>query len=101
MEMEIEAHQVGHFALFASLCFLVYLSAALERQHVGYFAKVGFDILVFAAITESLQFLTLDRNAGVSDLLIDIYGMATAFVLFLAVLPLVRRFQMAAASKTG
>ncbi|MDH3982245.1 MAG: hypothetical protein OES84_05010, partial [Kiritimatiellaceae bacterium] len=39
-------HQAGHFALFASLCFLVYLSAALERQHPAYFLKVAFDVLL-------------------------------------------------------
>ena len=86
------AHGGGHFALFASLCFLVYLSAALERQHPSYFFKVGFDVLLFAAVSESLQFLTIDRKAGVSDLLYDVYGMAAAFVIFLIVLPFVRRF---------
>ncbi|WP_372846907.1 VanZ family protein [Pontiella sp.] len=78
-------HRAGHFALFASLCFLVYLSAALERQHPSYYLKVAFDILLFAAITESLQNLTLDRTAGLSDLRNDLYGMLTAFVLFLLV----------------
>ncbi|MCF7816822.1 MAG: VanZ family protein [Kiritimatiellales bacterium] len=89
------AHLTGHFVLFATLCFLVYLSAALERQHPAYFFKVGFDILLFAAITESLQFLTIDRKAGICDLRVDVYGMALAFLVFLAVLgvwKLVRRF---------
>ncbi len=94
MEMEVEAHQAGHFILFASLCFLVYLSAALERQHPSYFFKVGIDVLLFAAITESLQFLTLDRSAGVGDLRIDLYGMAAALLLFLMILPVVRRFRV-------
>ena len=80
---------MGHFVLFASLCFLVYLSAALERQHPAYFIKVGLDILLFAAITEALQFLTLDRSAGLADLRIDLYGMAGALLLFLAVRPLI------------
>jgi VanZ family protein len=80
-----DVHRMGHFALFASLCFLVYLSAALERQHPVYYLKVAFDILLFAAITESLQHLTLDRTAGLSDLRNDLYGMLTAFVLFLVV----------------
>lgn len=88
-----DAHRTGHFLLFASLCFLVYLSAALERQHPIYFLKVGFDVLLFAAVTEALQFLTLDRSAGVSDLKVDFYGMLAAFALFLTVLPLVRRIQ--------
>ena len=68
---------------FASLCFLVYLSSALERQHPAYFFKVGFDMLLFAAVTEALQFLTLDRAAGISDWLTDVYGMLLALVLFL------------------
>jgi len=87
-----EAHVTAHFVLFATLCFLVYLSAALEGQHPSYFFKVGIDVLLFAAITESLQFLTLDRTAGVGDLRIDLYGMAAALLLFLMILPLVRRF---------
>jgi len=88
MAMEVEAHRVGHFMLFASLCFLVYCSAALERQHPIYFFKVGFDILIFAAVTEALQFLTIDRTAGILDLRTDLYGMALAIVLFLLVRPL-------------
>lgn len=91
-----DTHRTGHFLLFASLCFLVYLSAALERQHPVYFFKVGFDVLLFALVTESLQFLTIDRTAGVSDLRVDVYGMLAAFVLFLIVLPFVRRFQVKA-----
>ncbi len=91
------AHGGGHFILFTSLCFLVYCSAALERQHSSYFFKVGFDVLLFAAVTESLQFLTIDRTAGASDLRIDLYGMGAALLLFLMVLPLIRRF----ASKPG
>jgi uncharacterized membrane protein len=87
------AHGSGHFILFASLCFLVYLSAALERQHPLYFLKVGFDVLLFAAVTESLQFLTLDRTAGLGDLKTDLYGMGAAFVLFLAMFPLIRHLQ--------
>ena len=42
------AHGLGHFTLFASLCFLIYLSAALERQSRSYFFKVAFDVLLFA-----------------------------------------------------
>lgn len=80
------AHGIGHFALFASLCFLVYLSAALERQPRIYFIKVAFDVLLFAGVTESLQYLTLDRTPGVRDWLIDLCGMAVAFVCFLVVL---------------
>ncbi|MBN2703693.1 MAG: VanZ family protein [Pontiellaceae bacterium] len=76
------AHGVGHFLLFASLCFLVYWSAALERQHRSYYFKVALDILLFAAITESLQFLTMDRTPGIKDWFVDLYGMLTALLLF-------------------
>ena len=80
------AHGLGHFALFASLCFLIYLSAALEGQSRSYFFKVAFDVLLFAGITESLQYLTLDRTPGLLDWFVDLYGMAVAFVCFLMVL---------------
>ncbi|MBN2162249.1 MAG: VanZ family protein [Pontiellaceae bacterium] len=76
-------HGAGHFVLFASLCFLVYLSGALERRRNMYFGKVAFDILLFAAVTESLQHLTNDRTPGVSDWLKDMYGMICALILFI------------------
>ena len=76
-------HGAGHFTLFATLCFLVFLSVALEGHKRGFYAKVGLDILLFAAVTESLQHLTNDRTPGVFDWLKDVYGMATAFALFL------------------
>ncbi len=85
-------HRMGHFTLFATLCFLVYLSAALEHQHPAYFFKVGADVLLFAAITESLQFLTIDRTAGICDLRTDFYGMVTALLLFVLLFPLIRHF---------
>lgn len=73
----------GHFLLFSSLCFLVYCSAALERQHRSYYFKVALDILLFAAITESLQFLTMDRMPRIKDWFVDFYGMLTALLLFM------------------
>jgi VanZ family protein len=83
-------HAFGHFTLFASLCFLIYLSAALEGQSRSYFFKVAFDVLLFAGVTESLQYLTLDRMPGFDDWVLDLYGMAVAFICFLAVLLLLR-----------
>lgn len=74
--------KLGHFALFASLCFLVYCSAWIEKQHPVYYFKVGLDILLFAGVTESLQYLTTDRTPSVTDWIIDIFGMLTAFALF-------------------
>ncbi len=79
-------HNAGHFLLFTSLCLLVYLSAALERQHRSYFVKVAGDILLFAAVTESLQHLTLDRTPGMHDWLVDASGMATALLFFVLAL---------------
>ena len=77
---------MGHFTLFASLCFLIYLSAALEGQSRSYFFKVAFDVLLFAGVTESLQYLTMDRTPGVRDWFVDVCGMAVAFACFLIVL---------------
>ena len=34
-------------------------------------------------MTESLQYLTLDRTPGIRDWLVDVCGMAVAFVCFL------------------
>ena len=75
--------KLGHFVLFASLCFLVYCSAWLEKQHPIYYLKVGMDILLFAGVAESLQHLTMDRTPNVSDWVIDIFGLLAAFVFFL------------------
>jgi hypothetical protein len=83
-------HGYGHFALFASLCFLICLSAALERQPRSHFFKVAFDMLLFAGITESLQYLTLDRKPDVQDWFIDVCGIAAAFVFFMAVWVILR-----------
>ncbi len=83
-------HGVGHFGLFASLCFLVYLSAALERQHRSYYYRVAFDILLFSAVTESLQYLTIDRTPDIRDWLIDLGGMVAAFLVFQLVRAIMR-----------
>jgi hypothetical protein len=83
-------HGFGHFALFGSLCFLLYLSAALEGQSRSYFFKVAFDVLLFAGVTESLQYLTLDRTPGIHDWFLDVSGMAAAFTCFLMALLIYR-----------
>ena len=80
-----QAHLAGHFVLFSALCFLVYCSAWLEKQHPVYYLKVALDVLLFAAVSESLQYLTLDRTPGFYDWMTDIYGMLLAFIIFLIV----------------
>jgi hypothetical protein len=87
------ASSIGHFILFASLCFLIYLSAALEKQPPFYYVKVGGDLLHFAAITEALQFITPDRTATLCDLRTDVYGLTLALLLFLLIYPLIRKGQ--------
>ncbi|MDF7825101.1 VanZ family protein [Pontiellaceae bacterium B12227] len=77
------AQSYGHFILFGSLCFLVLLSGALEGQPKWYYFKVAFDVLLFGAVTESLQYLTPDRTVDMADLYCNAYGMLTAMVLFI------------------
>lgn len=84
-QLVTNAHGMGHFILFASLCFLVYCSAALEGQRSLHYLKVAFDLLLFSGVTESLQYLTGDRTPGIHDWLLDVYGMITAFLFFLVV----------------
>lgn len=82
---ETVGRSIGHFLLFGSLSFLVLLSGALEGQSVSYYFKVAFDVLLFGAITESLQYLTPDRTVDMADLLCNAYGMLTAMVFFIVV----------------
>ena len=83
VEVVEQSHKIGHYVLFAMLCYLVYCSAMLEQQNRSYYFKVAFDILLFAAVSESLQYLTSDRTPGFSDWMMDVYGMLTALILFL------------------
>ena len=78
-----KVHVIGHFALFSLLAFLSslsWISAPYSlRRAVEVFAGIAF----FAAATEVLQFIPPDRSAGLSDLSIDVFGMAGAVVLIL------------------
>ncbi len=80
-----QAHVVGHFIMFSLLAFLSALSwlavpASLKRAG-AVFAGLAF----FAAATEVLQFIPSDRSAGLSELRIDLAGMAGAVVLIFAI----------------
>lgn len=78
-----QTHVIGHFTLFSLLAFLSslsWISAPYSlRRAVEVFAGLAF----FATATEVLQFIPPDRSAGLSDLSIDVAGMAGAVVLVL------------------
>jgi VanZ family protein len=78
-----KVHVMGHFLLFASLLFLLYLSAVFEQRRLIYFGATFLNLILFSAVTEALQFLTMDRSPGLGDLKIDFYGMLTGFILFI------------------
>jgi len=87
-QMTEEAHAAGHFGLFTSLAFLLFLSFFLEQQKFPQYFKMFGDLLLFAAVTESLQFLTMDRTPGFYDFRLDLYGLTLGFLLFLFLFPL-------------
>jgi VanZ family protein len=76
-------HLIGHLTLFSLLAFLSalsWISAPYSLRHAG---EVFAGLVFFAAATEVLQFIPPDRSAGLSDLSIDVFGMAGAVVLVL------------------
>ncbi len=76
-------HAIGHFALFSLLAFLSALSWISAPYSLRRAAAVFAGLAFFAAATEVLQFIPPDRSAGLSDLSIDVFGMAGAVVLIL------------------
>lgn len=80
-----QAHQTGHFVLFSLLAFLASLTWIAVPPSLRRTAAVFAGLILFAAATETLQFITADRAAALSDLRIDAAGMAgsTAAVLLL------------------
>lgn len=79
------AHQTGHFVLFSLLAFLASLTWIAVPPSLRRTVAVFAGLVLFAAATETLQFITADRAAALSDLRIDTAGMAgaTAAVLLL------------------
>lgn len=71
-----QAHQTGHFVLFSLLAFLASLSWITVPPSLRRTAAVFAGLVLFAAATETLQFITADRAAALSDLRIDAAGMA-------------------------
>ena len=73
-----QAHGIGHFTLFSLLAWLTALSWIGIPPTLKRAATVCSGLIVFAAATEILQFIPPDRSAGLSDLSIDLIGMAIA-----------------------
>jgi hypothetical protein len=88
-----QAHRTGHLALFSLLAFLTSLSWIAAPPALRRAMTVFAGLVLFAAATETLQFITADRAAALSDLRVDMVGMAGAVVLVLVL----RNIQHAAA----
>jgi VanZ family protein len=75
-----QAHLIGHFGMFSLLALLSTLSwlttPSLRRATVIYT-----ELAFFATATEVLQFIPPDRSAGLSDLYVDMGGMAGAVII--------------------
>lgn len=72
-------HEAGHLVLFGMLA-----AALLALPGAGGVRRRVLLVLAFAAITEVLQLLSLDRDATVVDFLVDAAGIAVALLLVLA-----------------
>jgi hypothetical protein len=79
-----QAHKTGHLALFSLLAFLVSLSWIGTPPALRRAVEVLCGLVLFAAATETLQFVTADRAAAWSDLRIDLIGMTGAVILVFA-----------------
>ena len=78
----IIGRSLGHFVLFGSLTFLVLLSGALEGESDDHALRVVFDVLLFGAVTESLQFFAIERTVDLADMLCNAYGVLAALMVF-------------------
>lgn len=67
-------NEAGHFVLFAILAFLFRIGRPQDR-----FASQCFNLMLFAACTEVLQFFISDRQPGVIDWSIDVGGLFLGF----------------------
>lgn len=82
-------YTIGHLTMFSLLAFLSALSWLAERPLLKRAGLVFAGLVLFAAATEVLQFITVDRSAGLYDLCVDLTGMAVATGLVI----LLRRIQ--------
>lgn len=75
-------HTIGHFSLFMLLALLSLSAWAPPRAPRRAALNVAAGLVLFAASTEVLQFLTPDRKAGLGDLAFDLAGIVIAAALF-------------------
>ena len=78
-----QVHTTGHYILFSLLAGLTSLSWISAPPALRRTMTVFAGLILFAAATETLQFITIDRAAALSDLRVDTVGMAGAVVLVL------------------
>ena len=93
-------HKSGHFWLFTLLALLSMSCWASARKPASGILSVMAGLFLFAAATEVLQFVTLDRKAGLSDLWVDITGISIAVAVATA-LSLPVRFQKRRKARTA
>lgn len=72
------AHCIGHFILFTILALCSILRWSPAGKPLALALPVTAGLILFAAATETLQFITLDRKAGLSDLGVDVAGILFA-----------------------
>lgn len=77
----LDIYKIGHFVLFMTLTTITFY----RRPYPGSQSKIFGYLLVFALVTEVLQLFTNGRSAQFGDVLIDSAGIATGFMLLLAV----------------
>ncbi len=73
--LSISPDKVGHFVLFAILAFLFRIGRPQDP-----FVSQCFNLMLFAASTEVLQFFISDRQPGVIDWSIDVGGLFLGFL---------------------
>ncbi len=74
IDLSLSPDKAGHFVLFAMLAFLVRVGRPQDR-----FAAQCFNLMLFAASTEVLQFYISGRQPGITDWFIDAGGLTLGF----------------------
>jgi VanZ family protein len=72
---------IGHFTMFSLLAFFSGLSWLTVLPALKRAGTIFAGLILFAAATEVLQFITADRTARLADMYVDLTGMAVAILL--------------------